>query len=126
MKISRSATPTAKADWAATIVCLTPPEIPQNFDLRTGQCLDDAGVQVEDAERLQRRGPIERFRDPRRLIEREPADFVYEAHHLLAQFPADLRHTRMDDLQLLFHVWVFDPVIQAAALERITEFARAV
>ena len=51
---------------------------------------------------------------------------MHEGNHFARQFPGDFRRARGDDFPFAIRVRVIDPVIQAAPLQRIVNFAGAV
>ena len=64
--------------------------------------------------------------DARRLEEVELAQLLHEAHDLARQAFAGARRLDLEDLQLALQVGIVDPVIEAAALQRVVDLARAV
>src|SRR5262249_53120112 len=137
---SSSPTPT-RAPWArsAAVSALSPPitasDTVQHLPLAHA---DDVLVHLERhperllevgilAERKQRLGPHDRLADARQLVEiallAQARDGVDDARGNRLR---NARDPRLDDLALAPRIGVVDPVIQAAALERIVELARAI
>ena len=85
-----------------------------------------AGSSATTSSSDERRRPVERLGDAGRLEQILLAQRLHEVHDLLRQRLADARHLGAHDLQLARGVGIADPVIEAAALERVVDFARAV
>ena len=84
------------------------------------------GIEVERVQLRQRRRPVDRLGDARRLEEVELAQLLHEADDLARQALAGARRLDLEDLQLALQVGIVDPVIEAAALQRVVDLARAV
>src|SRR5450755_199342 len=96
--------------------------------------LEEHAERVLDARRIEahcvqgeeRVGPVDRLGDPRRLEEIELAHPLHERDDLGGQPRVRPRRTDADDLELASDVGIVDPVIEAAALQRIVDLARPV
>ena len=90
----------------------------------------DFRVELQRVERHQRARPLDAFGDAGRALEGigegRAAQAPDEIGHLLRQPLAGLRHLRPHDRQLAFALGVVEPVVEAAALDRVVQFARAV
>src|SRR5262245_31917068 len=84
------------------------------------------GVERDRVELGERRSPIERLGDARRLEQVLLAQRLHKMHDLLGQGLADARHLGAHDLELALGRRIADPVVEAAALERVVNFARPV
>src|SRR4029079_11740904 len=73
-----------------------------------------------------RRGPVEGLGDARRLEEVLLADRLHEADDLLRELRRRLRYAGLQDRELARRVRVVEPMIKAAALQRVVDLARAV
>ena len=87
---------------------------------------DGRRIERDHVELGQRRRPVERLGDAGRLEQILLAQGLHEMHDLLRQRLADARHLGAHDLQFARGVRIADPVIEAAALERVVDFAGAV
>ena len=89
---------------------------------RRGREVDLGGAEV-----VQRARPVERLGDARAASAgRRGRAAAAPPHHLAAQRLGDLRGPRAHDLDLALEARVVDPVVEAAALERVVQLARAV
>ena len=77
-------------------------------------------------ERHQRRPPVDRLRDAGLLVEVLLAELLHERADLSGEPLVDARHLRPQNLVLPLEARVVDPEVEAAALERIVDFACAV
>ncbi len=85
--------------------------------------VDDLRAQLRRAEREQRIGPVERLGDAGDLREVDAAQPMHERHDPTGEALGRVRHAGEHDLELLGLGRVVDPVIQAAALERVVDLA---
>src|SRR3954452_10881846 len=85
-----------------------------------------ADVQLRLAEHIERGDPVERFGDTRRLRQIELTQPVDRGHQLAGQRLGDTGHAQQNDLHLTLDARIPDPVVQAATLQRVVEFASAV
>src|SRR4030095_9211816 len=83
-------------------------------------------VQFPAVESDQSRSPIQCFCYTRSLVEIHLANFLHESADLFRHVPLDLRELRSNDLVFLFEAGVFNPVIKAAALQRVMNFASSI
>jgi hypothetical protein len=74
----------------------------------------------------QRGGPIQGLGDARHLVEIDAAQLVHEVADLPGQRLRGLRLTGGDDRLFLLDRRIIDPVVEAAALQRVVQLARAV
>src|SRR5262249_22375482 len=84
------------------------------------------GIERRDVELGERGSPVERLGDAGRLEQILLAQCLHEMHDLLGQNLADARHLGAHDVQFALRDWIADPVIEAAALERVVNFAGAI
>ena len=95
-----------------------------------GGIAHDLGVQVQRVQGDQGFGPLHAFGDARCALEgigeRLAAQTVDHVSHLTGQMGGGARHLRADDFQLAVPVGVIQPVVKAAALDRVIELAGAV
>src|SRR5436309_787725 len=87
---------------------------------------DEVWVDPRRAQRGERPRPVEGLRHPRHLVEVHPAQALDEGRDLAGQAVRRLGRARADDLDLLVEVGVVDPVVEAAALQRVVHLARTV
>ena len=85
-----------------------------------------AGSSATASSSVERGRPVERLGDARRLEQVLLAQRLHEMHDLLRQALADARHLGAHDRELALGVGIADPVIEAAALQRVVDLARAV
>jgi hypothetical protein len=83
-------------------------------------------IERDAVERDQCLGPVQRFRDSRRLEEIHRPQALREGDDLARQRFACLRTLAADDRELAQRIGVADPVIETPALDRIVDLARAV
>src|SRR4051794_30794207 len=83
-------------------------------------------VAVRAAERDERLRPRDRLPHAGQLVELDAAQPGDGVAHALDDRLGDARHPRADDLRLAVARRVVDPVVQAAALQRVVQLARAV
>ena len=88
--------------------------------------LDGGDVEDLSIERGERGDPVERLGDAGNLVQLDATQLVHERRDLPRQLLRRLRHARVDDRHLLLERRVLDPLIQAAALQRVVDLARAV
>ena len=86
----------------------------------------ESGVHRPDAERGERAGPVDGLGRAGGLGQVELAQAPDELGHRLGQGLRRLRRAQPDDLDLALAVRVVDPVVEAAALERVVQLAGAV
>jgi hypothetical protein len=72
------------------------------------------GIEVEGVQLRQRRRPVDRFGDARRLEQVELAQLLDEAHDLARQPLAGARRLDLEDLELALEVGIVDPVVETA------------
>ncbi len=83
-------------------------------------------VELLLAERRQRLRPVDRLREPRRLLQVEQAQLRDERGRLGREPLRNAGHAQLHDLDLPLERRVADPVEEAAALERVVQLARPV
>ena len=83
-------------------------------------------VELGRPEATQRRRPVDRLGDARRLVERQPAQRLDGAGDLACELGIDAGHTQLDDRDFALESRMLDPVVQAAPLERVVDVAGAV
>ena len=88
--------------------------------------LDRALVDGGAAERGERVGPVDGLGDARRLVELEVAHGLDRGRHLARQLLGHLGRAHAEDGELPLEVGVRDPVVEAAALQRVVHVAGAV
>src|SRR5579872_3044403 len=93
---------------------------------RAERRVDKRGVDLRRAESGERARPVERLRDPRNLVQVHRPQALDERGDLAGQPVRGLRRAGAADLDLLLEVRVVDPVVEAAALQRVVNLARAV
>jgi len=96
------------------------------FQERAERIADHLRGQGAGVEFGQRGGPVDGLGDAGRFVEVLVAQRLHEAHHLLRQFLGDIGDARFDDRQFALGRGIVDPVIEAAALQRVVNFAGAV
>src|SRR2546428_2076998 len=84
------------------------------------------GVDACRAECGQRSRPIEGLGDARHLVELHAPQALHEGGHLACEPFRRLRRSGPHDLDLFLEVGIVDPVVEAAALQRVVHLARAV
>src|SRR5919202_256837 len=77
-------------------------------------------------QRVERLHPVERLAHARNAVEVEPAELLHERARLADESVGRLGQAGVDDRHLAREVRVLDPVVQAAALERLVQLARPV
>ena len=77
-------------------------------------------------QRHKRRGPVQRFGHAGYFVQFYAAQFLDESRDLRGKALRCLRLARIYYLQFFVEGGVVDPVVQAAALEGIMHFARAI
>ena len=87
---------------------------------------DRLRVERDPIERDQRLGPVERLGDAGRLEQIHRAQPLHERDDLARERLRRLRALAPDDRELALRVRIVDPVVQAAALDRVVDLARAV
>ena len=87
---------------------------------------DRLRVERDAVERDQRLGPVERLGDAGRLEEIQRAQPLRERDDLARQRLRRARTLAAHDRELALRVGIVDPVIEAAALDRVVDLARAV
>ncbi len=88
--------------------------------------VDELRRELAGTERQERRGPVERLGDARHLGQVGVAEPVDEADDLAGEPLGRLGDLGQDDLVFLLGRRVVDPVVEAAALERVVDLARPV
>ena len=88
---------------------------------RAERLLDDVGVDLLAAERVERHRPVDRLCHARRLGEVEPAQLAHERGGLGGELLGDAGDPDLDDLDLAVDRRVADPVEERAPLERVVE-----
>src|SRR3954464_8439162 len=88
--------------------------------------LDRRGVETLDAQQIEGSQPVDRLRDPRRLLHVAVAHPRHRVGDLHRQRLRRAAHAPPDDLDLAVRRRVRDPVIEAAALHGVVQVARAV
>ena len=83
-------------------------------------------VEADRVQRDQRVRPVDRLGDARRLEQVERAHALHELDDLHVQPLRRARRLQAHDLQLALDAREVDPVVQAAALQRVVDLARAV
>src|SRR5712692_3164129 len=81
--------------------------------------IHERGVDPGGAEGGERSRPVERLRHPWHLVELHGAKALDQRRHLSSEPFRRLRRAGAHDLDLLLEVGVVDPVVEAAALERV-------
>ena len=93
---------------------------------RAERAVDRRLVERVDAEQVERGQPVDRLGDAGRLLHVALAHARDGRRHLDGQHLGRALHAPPDDLHLAPRVRVLDPVVQAAALDRVVQVARAV
>ena len=76
--------------------------------------------------RMKRARPVERLGDRGRLVEPELAHRADEARGIGGELRVEVRHLELDDAPFLFETGKVDEQMEAAAAQRLRQFARAV
>src|SRR5436190_2245880 len=87
---------------------------------------DVVGREAERVQRDQRVAPVDRLGDAGRLEEVERSQPLHEGDDLRGQPLGRARRADAHDLEFPLEVGIVDPVIEAAALQRVVDLARAV
>src|SRR6266700_1100681 len=96
------------------------------LEQRTQGVLHLLGLEPRGAERFERGRPVDGLRDAGGLGEVRRAQPLHERHHVRGEGRGQLRPAAFENRELALRRRVVDPVIQAAALERVVHLARAV
>src|SRR5687768_3998882 len=88
--------------------------------------LDRRWVQSLPIQRNERPDPVQRLRDSRNLVQLKTAQILNDRRHLLGEARGCFWHALPYDGELFLERRVFNPLIQAAALQRVVHFTRAV
>src|SRR5713226_388385 len=83
-------------------------------------------IQLVPVQGHQSRGPIQRLRDPRALIEIHLPHLLHKSAYPLGQMGADLGKLGCDDLILFFKSRIIDPMVETAPLEGVVNLPRTV
>ncbi len=78
------------------------------------------------SERHERGDPVERFGNARNPVQVGTPQHLDERRDLFREPPRRVRQSGQDDAELFVEVRIRDPVIEAAALQRVVQLARAV
>src|SRR5687768_5197988 len=89
------------------------------FEHHAERLLDRCGIERLAVQDDNRTDPVQRLRDARHLVELEPAKFLNDGCHLSGEARRRLRHALPHDRQFLLERRIFNPLIQAAALQRV-------
>src|SRR5258708_653942 len=103
-----------------------PLEILLVFQRRAQGRIDKIRVDARRAQGGERSRPVQRLRHPWHFVEIHRSQALDKAGHLARQAVRRLGGARTHDLDLLLEVGVVDPVVEAAALERVMHLASAV
>src|SRR5262245_7275896 len=98
-------------------------EVVPLLDDRAQGVLRRLDVEIALAENVQRHHPVERLGDAGRLGEVQVTKPVHRRDHLAGQRLRHDRDTDEHDLELALGAGVPDPVVEAAALQRVVELA---
>ena len=93
---------------------------------RAERRVDRLLVEPRRAERRERLRPVDRLRDTGRLVELEVAQRLDRGRDVARERVGNLRRAQPDDRELALEVGMRDPVVEAAALQRVVHVARAV
>src|SRR5215207_10383791 len=93
---------------------------------RAQRDLDRVLVDGGASERGERVRPVDRLGDARRLVELEVAHGFHRGRDLARELVGHLRCTNAEDGELALEIRMRDPVVEAAALERVVDIARSV
>src|SRR5438309_3 len=96
------------------------------LESRAHRRVDEVRVDVRGAQCGQGTRPVERLRDSRHLVQVHSPQSLHERRHFAGQPIRRLRGPSTHDLDLFVEVRIVDPVIEAAALERVVNLACAV
>src|ERR1700682_4558077 len=103
-----------------------PLEVLLVFERRAEGRIDETRVDARRAQCSERSRPVERFRDTGHFVKVHRSQALDQPGHLAREAVGSLGGTRPHDLDFLLEVWVVDPVIEAAALERVVHLASPV
>src|SRR6185312_14776634 len=132
--VSRSSTaPLARRASAGTAApgsdTLEHPQLPHPLEVLAdleGHAQGVVEIAVRAAQRDERLGPRDRLPHARELVELDAAQAGDRVADPLGDLLGHTRHPRADDVRLARARRVVDPVVQAAALQRVVELAGAV
>src|SRR5665213_1823889 len=83
-------------------------------------------IERDHVQLSERAGPVQCLGDARLLEQILLAQRLHESDYLLGQFLGNARHLRAQNLQLALGIWIANPVIETAPLERVVHFARTI
>ena len=93
---------------------------------RAERRLDGPFVDLRDTERGEGLRPVDGLGDAGRLVELEVAQRLDRSRDLPRELLTDVRGAHAQDRELALEVGMTDPVVQAAALQRVVDVACAV
>ena len=93
---------------------------------RAQRIRDDFGREVDDVKREQAFCPVDGFGHAGFLEQILSPQFLHEGNDFTAECPCHLGRAGLQDRHFAVEVRVVDPVIKAAALQRVMHLARAV
>src|SRR4051812_9569264 len=88
--------------------------------------VEGLAVDVLGSHQQQRARPIDRLGDRGRLLQVEVADHPHHLDQLAGQRLGELGSVQADDLHLTLELWVIEPEIEAASLQRLGQLTRVV